>query len=180
MGRTELVKLVYLCDNRFHESTGRTITGNTYMWDNFGPNAVSHAIVNEADQLVNHGSLRMAVRQSMYAGIAYEYWIDDPSATWRDVEGTLGPGECQVLMDVAKTFGRRSLRSLIEASKQTRPFTNAEQYQLLELEQVERAKRTRKMLESSGEFLEDAEMGLQDAEAGNWIWDDDLDAVTTS
>ena len=46
VSRTALVKLVYLSDNRFFESTGRTITGNAYMWDHYGPNAVSHAIAN--------------------------------------------------------------------------------------------------------------------------------------
>ena len=76
VGRTELVKLVYLSDSRFFESTGRTITGITYMWDHYGPNAVGHATANEADQMVNEGSVRVEIRPSMYSGYAYDYWVD--------------------------------------------------------------------------------------------------------
>ena len=180
VGRTELVKLVYLCDNRFYESSGRTITGNTYMWDHFGPNAVGDAIANEANEMANSGSIRMAVRGSIYGGSAYDYGVDDPSDAWLTVEDTLDVGERQVLKDIAKTFGRRTLQSLIKFSKDTRPFASAQQYGILKVEQDKRAQEVRNRLDSSGEFLEEAEMGFQDAEAGSWVSDDELDSFTKS
>ena len=176
VGRTELVKLVYLSDSRFFESTGRTITGITYMWDHYGPNAVGHATANEADQMVNEGSVRVEIRPSMYSDYAYDYWVENPSEVWRAVERSLDPGECQILMDTARKFGRLSLDSLIDQSKKTQAFTKAERYEVLKLQQDERAKYLVNTLNASGEFLEEVELGLKDADAGRWVWDEELDA----
>jgi len=49
-----------------------------------------------------------------------------------------------------------------------------------EWEPNDRVKRIVEMLESSDGFLEEAERGFQDADAENWVWDEDLDAITTS
>ncbi len=174
VSRTALVKLVYLSDNRFFESTGRTITGNAYMWDHYGPNAVSQAIANEADELADKGTIRMSIRPSMYGGDAYQYWVDNPDSVWQETERVLSAGECQILLDVANRYGRMSLGSLIERSKETRPFVNAGQYESLRLHQDEGAKEMRKRLASSGDFLEDSQSGLDDADAGDWVSDDHL------
>ena len=179
VGRTELVKLIYLSDSRFYESTGRTITGITYMWDHYGPNAVGHATANEADQMVNQGSVRVEIRPSMYSGYAYDYWVENPSEVWRSVESSLDPGECQILMDVANQFGRLSLQVLISQSKRSKPFAQAEQYQLLELQQNPKMK-DMATIDSSGEFLEEVEFGLEDEDAGRWVWEDELDDFTSS
>ena len=180
VGRTELVKLVYLSDTRFYESTGRTITGNTYMWDHYGPNAVGHAVANEADEMADKSIIRMAVRPSAYDSFAYDYWVDDPNMTWDAIEGLLDSGERQVLMDVAKQYGRLSLASLVRRSKQTKPFSKAKKYGILALEQDKRAQEIRRRLDSTGEFLEEAEAGLRDSEAKKWIEGDNLDAFTRS
>ena len=178
--RTELVKLIFLSDNLFYESTGRTITGNTYMWDHYGPNAVSHAIANEADELAGLGKIRMSARPSLHGGSSYQYWVDEPSSTWKDVQSALDVGECQILRDIVKAFGRLSLESLVKRSKDSHPFANAQQYDILELEQDERAKRMRELVDSSGEFLEEVELALSDAHAGRWVWDDELESFTAS
>ncbi|MCH8310586.1 MAG: SocA family protein [Chloroflexi bacterium] len=180
VGRTELVKLVYLSDSRFFESTGRTITGITYMWDHYGPNAVGHATANEADQMVNEGSVRVEIRPSMYSGYAYDYWVENPSEVWRSVESSLDPGERQILMDTVRKFGQLSLDSLIDHSKKTRPFADAKQYQVLALRQDESMKGIAQTLDSSGEFLEEVELSFADADAGRWVRDEDLDAFTES
>lgn len=173
--RTELVKLVYLADNRFYESTGRTITGNLYMWDHYGPNAVGNAIVSEADQLVRLGALRMATGPSMYGGETYWYWIDDPSTTWENAAPALDEGERQVVMDIVRQYGKLSLKSLVSESKQTQPFKDAQQYDPLRLLQNEKAAEMRKLLQSSGAFLEEGRMALKEADEEKWVWDEELD-----
>ena len=175
-GRTELVKLIYLADNSFYESTGRTITGNAYMWDHYGPNAVSQAIASEADNLASFGKVRMAASPSIYGGRAFYYWVDDSDGTWGTIEYSLDTGECQILIDVAKRFGKLSLGALVRRSKETRPFSNARQYDLLTLEQDDGAKEMRQRLASSGDFLEEVELGFRDADEGNWVEDDELDS----
>lgn len=180
VGRTELTKLIYLADNRFHESTGRTITGNTYMWDHYGPNAVGNAITSEADELVNQGVMRMAIRPSAFGGSAYDYWVDAPNDTWKDVAAILDAGECQVLADIVKKFRRTPLLSLIKHAKATRPFMKAEQYDILHLEQNEHASKVQEQIHSCGEFTEEVKLGLKDAEEGRWVWDEDLDMFTRS
>ncbi len=174
--RTELVKLVYLADNRFYESTGRTITGNLYMWDHYGPNAVENAIVSEADQLVRSGLLRMVSQPSKYGGESYLYWMDDPSAAWKDAAPALDEGERQVLMEIVHQYSGLNLESLVSESKKTQPFKDAQQYGRLRLRQNEKAAELRGRLESSGGFLEEARMGLKDADEGRWVWDEELDA----
>ena len=150
------------------------MTGNAYMWDHYGPNAVSHAIANEADELADSGTIRMSTRPSMYGGDAYHYWVDDPDSVWQTTERRLSAGECQILLDVVRRYGRMTLEALVEETKETRPFALSEQYDLLSLRQDENAKQMRKRLATSGSFLEDAQFGLDDAEAGEWTSEDDL------
>ena len=180
VGRTVLVKLVYFADNGFYQSTGRTITGNLYMWDHHGPNAVGHAIANEADKLAACGVIRMAVGQSIYGGPSFQYWVDDPRAEWRDASALLDDGERQILLDVAKRFRRSTMASIVKRSKDTTPFANAEQYDVLNLEEEGTAKQATRKLEGQGAFLEEVALGLDEAEAGDWVWDDQIDSFTTS
>jgi hypothetical protein len=148
------------------------------MWDRYGPNAVSYAVINEADELVNQGVIRMAIRPSAYGGPAYEYWVDAPNETWKDVASLLDAGECQVLMDIVKRFRRTPLSSLIKHAKTTRPFVKAQQYDILQLERSESASKVQEQMDSSGEFIEEVKLGLKDAEEGRWVWDEDLDMYT--
>ena len=166
--RTKLVKLVYLADNRFFESTGRTLTGNTYMWDHFGPNAVGNAVVGEANELVDRGVIRMSMGASAYGGGAYRYWVDSPEQAWEFARSDLDAGELQVVMEAVKEYGGLSVGSIVRESKETRPFASAEQYSVLQMEQSPRARELREALDSNRDFMEEAEIGIREAKAGSW------------
>ena len=166
--RTKLVKLVYLADNKFFESAGRTLTGNTYMWDHYGPNAVGNAIVGEANELVDRGVLRMSTGASVYGGGAYRYWVDNPEDAWRFASDGLDAGELQVVMEIVREFGGLNVGSVVRESKMTRPFANAEQYSIIEMEQSPRARELREALASDSGFMEEAEIGIREAHAGVW------------
>ena len=172
--RTELVKLIYLADNRFFESTGRTITGNTYMWDHYGPNFVNHAINSEANVLVDTGTIRITISESTYGEDSFRYWVEDPNEEWMNVSSTFDAGERQVLMDIVKKYGNMSISGLVGESKGTAPFESAKQYRLLEMKRDPEAKKLQARLESSGDFLEEAAVSIEEAENGEWVDDEEL------
>ena len=174
--RTKLVKLIYLADNTFFESLSRTLTGNIYMWDHYGPNAVGNAIVGEADAMVNSGELRMSVHTSAYGGDTYEYWVDSPDEVWRRVQGDLDAGESQILMDVVREYGRLNVNSIVKRSKETYPFVGAKQYGLLKMQQSRRAQEVQRMLASNGEFMEEAAIGIREAQAEVWGLEETVEA----
>ncbi len=171
--RTKLVKLVYLTDLRFHKLTGQTLTGLRYMWDNYGPNAVSNAIVKEADRLVSKGVLRMSAQQSAYGTGSFRYWTSPEEA--EQALSDLGPGERQVVRDIAKEFGKQSVKSIVAASKQTAPFSKAQQYDVLEMEYDQAATRQGREMGQDGSFREALQSGLRDAARGNVITQEELD-----
>ena len=79
-------------------------------------------------------------------------------------------------MDVVNKFGELNMSSLVKRSKETQPFINAQQYDVLQLKQNENAAKLIKKLDAVGEFLEEVESGLEDAEKGQWVWDEELNS----
>lgn len=176
VSRTQIVKLVYLADNSFYESTGRTITGTQYIWDHYGPNSVDNVIADTADQLVGEGQVRRAV--GSYKGShTFNYWVKDPRVAWRHTASALNDGECQIVRDIARRYGRYNASDLASLSKKTKPFKNARQYEILRFKQNERAKEVQQWLASIDGLKEEVELGLADLDAGRWVWADESDDV---
>ena len=178
VSRTQIVKLVYLADNLFYESTGRTITGTQYMWDHYGPNAVDDSIAVSTDRLVNEGEVCRVIG-SYQGNHTYNYWVEDSHATWKRAASELSDGESQIVRDVARKYGRYNASDLAALSKKTRPFENAKQYELLRFEQNERAKELQEWLDSIDGLKEEVELGLADEDAGRWVWADETDSRTS-
>ena len=173
VSRTQIVKFVYLADNLFYESAGRTITGTQYMWDHYGPNAVGNAITNITNLLASEGRICRTV--GSYKGShTYNYWVDDPSATWENVASVLGDGERQIVRDIARKYGSYNASDLASLSKKTKPFENAQQYEILQFKRNERAKELQDMLSASPDFLEEVSLGFEDLEAGRLVWADEM------
>ena len=172
--RTQIVKLVFLADNLCYESTGRTITGTRYMWDNYGPNAVDNSIADTTDELVEERKICRAVGQ--YKGShTYNYWVNDSSAIWRKTASLLSDVECQIVRDIARKYGRYNASDLANMSRKTKPFENAKQYEILRFKQSERARELQDMLDASPDFLEEVRLGFEDLEAGRWVWADGVE-----
>lgn len=171
--RTQLVKLVYMCDYRFHSLTGRTLTGFSYAWDNCGPNAVGNAVVRESERLVALNRVRCLERPSLAGGQEYLYWTDEDS--YGEALKHLSPGELQVVQEVVKQFGRLQLRQLVAESKATKPFEVARQYQVLQLEQDQNTRQRREQVIRNSSFMERARKGLQEALNGNLVEDSEID-----
>lgn len=163
--RTKLVKLIYLIDNRFYELTGQTLTGLKYMWDHHGPNAVSDAIVNELSLLTKTGKVHMNETTSSYGGPAYIYKLE---GDWRkSAEAHLTPTELNIIQSVVHEFGQMNVTQIVNASKQTQPFKNAQRYDVLKMEQSKPAKELADRLTSTEGFIESARNALEEAKRGD-------------
>ncbi len=131
--RTKLVKLIYLADTIFYEHFGRTITGLGYMWDDFGPNAISNAIVKEADKLVQQDYACMRVGISIYGSENYMY--NSGPKKLKISEKLLNQIERQVIRDTVERYRQSSIKQIVAASKRTEPFKAARQYEVLKMNQ---------------------------------------------
>lgn len=168
--KTKLVKLVYLLDNLFYEHVGRTLTGLEYVWDNYGPNAVSNAIVREADNLVNRTRLHAKDTVSMYGTAARTYRAFPLTPSVQDLP--LDPTEWEFIGKITKQYGALGVSAIVAASKATTPFQGTTQYQRLEMKQREDLAEFRKKLEATPGYLEsldeDVKIILAGEKAGHW------------
>lgn len=128
---TRLVKLVYLMDYIHFQSCGSTITGFKYMWDHFGPNAVGHAIVSEAQSLAKSGKVKATTEFNIHGGFTI-FFQKDPSAEMP----RLTPEAEIIMKDVIAQYGRLTTEVITKKTKETSPFKHAKQYEVLEMKQI--------------------------------------------
>ena len=172
--RTKVVKLIYLVDLKYSELTGRTLTGLSYMWDYYGPNAVSNAIVHVLDNLVKMDKVRMVARHSIHGTDSFMYWL--PEGVTKQGLSRLEPGEEQVIRDTINEFGSLSLRKIVEASKKTTPFQGAKQFEVLKLPDRPITTHPNPVTENS-QLLTTTHKGLQDLEKGKLLSQEELDEL---
>ncbi len=164
--RTLLVKLVYLADNTHFEHFGSTITGLNYMWDYYGPNAISNAIVVEADEVVQEDFACLKVGTSIYGSDNYLYTAGPKESDLPD--SLLNPIERQVIVDTIKRYRNLTLRQVVAASKRTEPFLAAKQYEVLKMRQSSDYLNMVNTLESNPDFMAAIIEGTKaDAEVGS-------------
>ncbi len=70
--KTKLVKLVYLMDWHAYRLRGETLTGFSYKFDHYGPNAEGNAIVRELDKMADADLVGISRAQTS-VGFAYIY-----------------------------------------------------------------------------------------------------------
>jgi hypothetical protein len=168
--KTKMVKLVYLVDELFCQHTGYTLTGMEYCWDHYGPNAVSNAIVLEADALVNKTLLHAvdSVSASGTAARTYQAYPLTPDADALPLDFT----ELEFIGKILRQYGDMSVSAIVAASKATAPFKGAQQYQRLVLRQREGLAVLRKQLEAipgyQEDLAEDRDNILAGEKAGPW------------
>jgi hypothetical protein len=165
--RSKLVKLIYLAENLFYEHFGRTITGLGYMWDDYGPNAISNAIVKEAQKLVDRDFICMKVGTSIYGTDNYLYSLGPEKADVEHLTGSLEPLERRVLIDTVKRYRDFNITQIVAASKKTTPFKKAQQYRVLRMERSSEYVSLVKTLRNDAGFMAALSAGTKaDAEAG--------------
>lgn len=128
--RTKLVKLAYLIDYTHYRNFGRTLSGLSYEWDNFGPNAVGNAIVREADDLIDADVVTKKDTTNPYGEPSYLYGLRN-----REDLPEFEPQQEYVIDQILKQYGRYPPNRLATLSKRTKPFVNARKYTVLKMEQ---------------------------------------------
>ena len=126
--RTNLVKMVYLIDEANSRLCGKTVTGLTYIWDYYyGPNAENNEVVHTLDNLKDAGIL---------TGMSHLY----PTAMghYYRIAKNIDPSELDLTADdwagiqsIVREYGRMNATTIARASKQTKPFEQAEQHDTL-------------------------------------------------
>lgn len=128
---TKVVKLVYLVDYTYFQFYGETLSGLKYQWDHYGPNALDHAIVGHADSLVSEKLLERKSSLSSRGSQMHLYRLAPTTASPKLSEA----GE-MIIKDIVTQYGKFSVDAITRISKKTAPFANAEQYDLLQMEQT--------------------------------------------
>ena len=126
---TKMVKLVYLVDYTYYQHYGETLSGLKYQWDHYGPNALDHAIVGNAESLTNDQLLERKSRTTTHGGPMYLYRLAETTSPAR-----LSDAGEMVIDDIVAQYGWLSVRAITEVSKETAPFKNANQYDILPME----------------------------------------------
>jgi uncharacterized phage-associated protein len=157
--RTKLVKLVYLADVLFYEHFGETITDLGYMWDDFGPNAISNAIVKETDKLVKQDYACMKVGRSIYGSENYMY--NSGPKKLKNGDKLLSPLERQVIRDTVERYRHYSIQQIVAASKRTNPFKTARQYEILRMNQSPEYTRLVEAITSDSQLMEEIKEAIR-------------------
>lgn len=122
---TKLVKLFYLCDYVYFQHFGETMTGLTYQWDHYGPNAMGHQIISVAEQ---HDGVNFVSRKTFDRETKYFSKVNSVSPP------PLRAQEEMVLADVLFQFGTLNTPTITAATKAIKPFQIATQYDILKME----------------------------------------------
>ena len=126
--RTEIVKLTYLLDDLSFRNDYTTITGLSYQWDNYGPNAVGNEIVKRLDALNEMGFVDLRKTVTPQGSLAYGYRVSDTVAI---TDIPLSIDDWALIQGIVQQYGRMNRKAIVRASKQTLPMKNATQYELL-------------------------------------------------
>ena len=126
--RTKLVKLVYLIDNLHAEHLGESLTGFSYCWDKYGPNAVDDKIVSKLDELRREGHVSMTASTS-FGNPEYLYAATG-SLFAKDLE--LTSDDWLFIRAVVKEYGKKPLWIVKDAAYATAPMQGIKQNDLLE------------------------------------------------
>lgn len=134
VGRTKLVKLIYLIDERFYSHHGRTLTGHVYIYDDWGPNAVGHAIAKVGDELRDEKVVDIEPDPHAPTGHGFLYRPGEAISAYGEVSE---PGR-EVVEDILREYGHMSRDQITKASKATRPFaSHPAKYERLQMTTLE-------------------------------------------
>lgn len=161
--RTQIVKFVYLIDEMYYKHFGQTITGLSYMWDSYGPNAVGDAIVNETGELVKLGIIHMSPEPNQYGETSYLYRLDKKGD---EIMSSLTEAEKYIINDVTCHYRDSSLPELVAASKETESFEGVEQYSAIVLKQSSEYVELTKSLKADEGFMEGVEAAVKEMAKG--------------
>ncbi len=135
----KVVKLVYLVDYTYFQHYGETLSGLEYQRDHCGPKALGDAIASYADRLTSENLLERKSRPNSPGGQMHLYRLADTVSPPR-----LSDAGEMVIGDIVAQYGMLSVEAITKVSRETAPFKNANQCDLLPMEQSIPAMRSEK------------------------------------
>ncbi len=114
LGRTQLIKAIYLFDVEWYEIFGNTYTGLQYKRDNNGPFDIT--FYEAKDQLINENIL---IERPYYHqnGIGYQIFIENDH-----IETTLHPLALSIADDILERLGNKGLNDFLKTAYETAPM----------------------------------------------------------
>ena len=163
VGRTKLVKLVYLVDNMRAEHIGRPLTGFNYFWDNYGPNAKGNLIVATLDDMERRGLIYQKQGTTPHGGPRYHYTLS-PDVTAEDLP--LEPDEWMFIRSIVNAYGELNTEAVVKASKKTAPMQNVAQGDALRLKKDPAIEERQAKILSNVALMEQIDRSLQSPQGG--------------
>lgn len=164
LGRTQLVKLVYLADLEARRYLGHPVTDIAWRFHHHGP----------FDERVG-----VAVRSLRTAGVVRAETVEYPTTLSKDYKpasldepdlSDLSPGQRRVLELVAARWANANLRAVLRAAYATKPMQGVARGQTLNMQQVDGEAKD----EGLGLSLEDIARGEEDLRAGRVVSGEDF------
>ncbi|GBC85210.1 hypothetical protein HRbin11_01656 [bacterium HR11] len=121
VGRTRLMKILYLADWLATQRLGRSLTGVKYYFYFYGP--YSDRIMNAIESLIQRGIMEDSPDLTQF-GVAHDYRLTE-KAHELNIEGQLSNDERELLDRVLEKFGRLSLPQLLDVVYATAPMKRA-------------------------------------------------------
>jgi len=139
IGRTQIVKLLYMADHEARRHLGAPLTDLRYRWDKFGP--LDPEILRQLERLEQEGFLR-ATRYEFQGNPAYSYTVSETAMPY-----TFNKVEAAILDVIVDRLGHLPLANLLEdVVYQTRPMQDATRRgQRLRMELVDNEERAQGM-----------------------------------
>lgn len=121
IGRTQLMKFLYLADYEARRYLGKSLSSIDYVWYHYGP--YDRELNARLDRLIASGVVRSETQEFPTGKFGYRY-----SAGQRDVAYSLHPDEFHILSYICETYSEMSLRDLLdEVVYETEPMKNAQE-----------------------------------------------------
>ncbi len=115
---TVFIKLVYLMDWRHYRLYGETLTGFTYKFDHYGPNAEGHAIVDALENFSIEGHV-IAFSKPAPDGVA-RVWCTSNVFDVNKLD--LSSDDMIAVHTVKHNYGRMSRDEIVRVTKETAPM----------------------------------------------------------
>ena len=130
LGRTRLVKLLYMTDHESRRYLGRPLTDLRYRWDNFGP--YDSEILRQIQLL--RADDKLIETQGLTAQ-GYDYYSYEPTS--KPVPQNFSTEDRAILDYVTMNFAKPDLQDLLDSVYQTRPMTDVSRRgELLEMDVI--------------------------------------------
>lgn len=121
IGRTQLMKFLYLADYESRRYLGRSLSNIDYIWYHYGP--YDKTLNARIEKLISQGIIRSETQEFPTGKVGYRY-----STGEKDIAYSLHPDEMLILSYICETYSELPLHYLLdEVVYETEPMKDAQE-----------------------------------------------------